>query len=80
MIFRPIYGFVPICFFLIEKNKSKSFLTRVLLSLLFILNHFRTHKTGSPEDKKAAAELKARIDNRKTEFRELEDTLPHENG
>ena len=40
----------------------------------------RLSKSSDDEDKKKALELKELIEERKTEFREMEDTLPHENG
>ena len=40
----------------------------------------RLSKSSDEDDRKKALELKEQIEERKTEFREMEDTLPHENG
>ena len=40
----------------------------------------RLSKSSDDENKKKALELKELIEERKTEYRQMEDTLPHENG
>ena len=52
----------------------------IMIQFVWHFIQHRLSKSSDEDDKKKAIELKELIEERKTEFRGMEDTLPHENG